>query len=257
MAEWVQVTDPEDGVRQIALNRPDKRNALNIPMLEALCEALAAAEADDGVRVIVLRGNGPVFCAGLDMAEAADADLAHASAGLVAQALKSLYHSTRVTLAVVQGAAIAGGAGLMSACDIALGTIDSKYGYPEVRRGLVAGLVMTFLRRQVAERHARDLLLLGEIIDGERAEAIGLLNRAVPSDLLEETAAITVRQALKGSPQAIRLTKRFFDELHQRPVDDDLEKALALHVEVRQGSDAQEGMAAFFDKRNPSWMPET
>lgn len=256
MSSLIEISTPEPGVRSIALNRPEKRNALNIPMLEALCEALHAAEADDAVRVIVLRGNGPVFCAGLDMGEAADRELAHQSAALVSQALAGLYGSAKMTLAVVQGAAIAGGAGLMSACDIAVSTVDSKFGYPEVRRGLVAGLVMTFLRRQVAERHARELLLLGEIIDGERAEQIGLITRAVPSDLLDETAELMIRQALKGSPQAMALTKRFFDSLHQRAVQADLDQALDLHVEVRKGGDAQEGMAAFFEKRNPRWVSE-
>lgn len=256
MSSLVEVSTPEVGVCSIALNRPEKRNALNIPMLAALCGALKEAEADAAVRVIVLRGNGPVFCAGLDMEEAADRELAHQSAELVSKALAGLYGSAKVTLAVVQGAAIAGGAGLMSACDIAVSTVDSKFGYPEVRRGLVAGLVMTFLRRQVAERHARELLLLGEIIDGERAEAMGLVTRAVPSDLLEETAAVMIRQILKGSPQALALTKRFFDSLHQRELQADLDQALALHVEVRQGGDAQEGMAAFFEKRNPRWAPD-
>lgn len=247
---------PQPGVVSITLNRPDKRNALSIPMMAQLCDAVDQAVTDESVRVIVFRGAGPVFCAGLDLAEAQDTSRSHASAELVARMLSTVYHAPQVTIAVVHGAAIAGGAGLMSACDIALAVTDTKFGYPEVRRGLVAGLVMTFLRRQVAERHARELLLLGEIIDSERALEIGLINREVPSDLLDDVVILTIDQVLKGAPAAVRITKRFFDSLHQRPVPDDLDEALKLHVEVRNAGEAQEGMRAFTEKRAPAWEPE-
>jgi methylglutaconyl-CoA hydratase len=245
----------KDGpVATLWLNRPDKRNALNIPMLEALCAAVDDASADDAIRVIVLRGKGTAFCSGLDLKEAQDPEVSHSSAKLIARMLESIYYSPKVTLAVVQGAAVAGGAGLMSACDVALGAVDAKYGYPEVHRGLVAGLVMTFLRRQLHERHARELLLLGEIIEGERAQEIGLLTRCVPGDMLDEAAELLIENALKGGPQAIKLTKEFFDRLYHRSVREDLQRALDLHVAVRTGGEAQEGMRAFTEKRAPGWQ---
>lgn len=256
MEKLVLVERPRSGVVTITLNRPDKRNALSIPMLEQLCEAVEAASADETARAIVFRGAGNVFCAGLDLAEAQDTTRSHQSAELVSRMLSSVYHAPQVTIAAVHGAAIAGGAGLMSACDIALAAAGSKFGYPEVRRGLVAGLVMTFLRRQVAERHARELLLLGEIISSERAVEIGLINRELPSDMLDEAVDFTVNQVLKGAPTAVRITKRFFDSLHQRPVPEDLDEALKLHVEVRNAGEAQEGMRAFTEKRDPRWAAE-
>ena len=244
----------ENGVARVMLNRPDKRNALNIALLEALCGELDALAVDDTVRVIVLGGEGPVFCAGLDMAEAQDASLSHRSAELVARALRTLYHLPKPVIAQVRGAAIAGGLGLVSACDFALAEVDAKFGYPEVRRGLVAGLVMTFARRQMPERHARELLLTGEIVSGERAREMGLINRAVPSDCLEEQTQVLIGQLLLGAPDALLLTKEFLNGLYPATVDSHLEQALELHVRVRQGGSAREGMLAFIEKRAPDWQ---
>src|ERR1019366_782096 len=118
-------------VTTVTLNRPDKRNALNTELLAQLIAAIAAAEADATQRILVLRGAGTIFCSGLDLDEAAQPDRAHASANLVGQALRALSATRLITIAAVQGAAIAGGAGLMSACDFAVATNDAKLGYPE------------------------------------------------------------------------------------------------------------------------------
>jgi len=243
----------ERGVLTIALNRPDKRNALNIPMLELLAAHLSRAQTDAAIRVIVLRGAGPVFCAGLDLKEAQDPELAKRSAHGVANALEAIYTAPQPTIAAVHGASVAGGAGLMSACDIAYAADGTKLGYPEVRRGLVAGLVMTFLRRQLPERQARALLLTGSLIDAETAAAIGLVNRSVPTDDLDATVELCVSEILKGAPEAIAITKRHFDRLYHHTVREDLFAALNLHVEVRNTASAQEGMRAFTEKRDPKW----
>jgi len=242
-------------VRHLILNRPDKRNALNIALLERLAALLEATAASDTVRAVVLRGNGPVFCAGLDLSEATDTQHSHRSAEGVAEVLRRMYRLPQTTIAQVHGAALAGGLGLVSACDLAWATAGAKFGYPEVRRGLVAGLVMTFIRRQLAERHARELLLLGEIIEGERAEAMGLINRAVPHDMLDDAVTRVVDLVLKGAPGAIAKTKAFYNDRYPRTVEADLEDALALHVAVRDAGEAQEGMRAFLERRLPTWDP--
>ncbi|MFP4500955.1 MAG: enoyl-CoA hydratase/isomerase family protein [Candidatus Hydrogenedentota bacterium] len=252
MTDLIQ-TETSEAVASIRMNRPDKRNALNIPMLEALCQAVDAAVADPAVRVIVLRGNGKVFCAGLDLAETTDPEQSHHSAQLVVRMLEALYYAPKLTIAAVHGAAVAGGAGLMSACDLAVATADTVFGYPEVRRGLVAGLVMTFIRRQLQERHARELLLLGEIIEADRAQEIGLINRMVPTDMLDEQVALLVDLARKAGPDAIKETKAWLDQVWHHPVCDDLAGALDLHVRVRNGEEAAEGMRAFLEKRGPKW----
>jgi len=113
---------------------------------------------------------------------------------------------------------------------------------------------MTFLARQVGERHARELLLTGEIIDGERAEAIGLVSRAVPAECLDEQIGVFLDQVLLGAPGAIQRTKAFYDKIRPFRVDADIDHALGLHVEVRNSTEAQEGMRAFTEKRRPSWQ---
>lgn len=243
-------------VTTLTLNRPDKRNALNLDLLEALIAAIAATERDTTQRVLVLRGAGPAFCSGLDLAEAAQPDRAHASAELVARALVTLSRTRLVTLAAVHGAAIAGGAGLMSACDFAVATRDTRFGFPEVRRGLVAGLIMTFLRRQLRERDVRELLLLGELFDAGRAHALGLVNRLADDEAaLDREVATLAHAILQGAPDALARTKQLLAELWPHSVQHDCEHALAFHLQARNSPEAAEGIAAFHAKRPPSWAP--
>src|SRR5438105_8074378 len=146
-------------VTVVTLNRPERRNSLTIELLNELISAVKVASDQPNERVLILRGAGAAFCTGLDLKEAADQTKAHATAEMVAKALITLAETRLVTIAAVHGAAVAGGAGIMSACDFIVAAEKTKIGYPEVRRGLVAGLVMTFLRRQVGERNMRELVL--------------------------------------------------------------------------------------------------
>jgi len=245
-------------VTTVTLNRPDKRNALNVDLLEQLVAAVRTAESDATQRILVLRGAGPVFCSGLDLAEAAEPERALASAELVGHALRALATTRLVTIAAVQGAAIAGGAGVMSACDFAVATRDAKFGYPEVRRGLVPALIMTFLRRQLRERDARELLLLGKLFGAEHAHAIGLLNRVVADEaaLALEVKSI-VSSLLQGAPDALAGTKQVLADLWPSPVTTDLERAHEHHLSARNSPEAKEGIAAFNAKRAPNWAPKS
>ncbi|MFI5357449.1 MAG: enoyl-CoA hydratase/isomerase family protein [Opitutales bacterium] len=256
MATSLVLIERAGPVTTVTLNRPEKRNALNVELLGQLCAALAAAEADATQRIFVLRGTGKAFCSGLDLEEAAQPGCAHASADLVAQALRALAVTRLITIAAVQGAAIAGGAGLMSVCDFAVATRDAKFGYPEVRRGLVPALIMTFLRRQLRERDARELLLLGKLFDGAHAHAIGLVNRVVADEaaLAAEVHSLT-RSLLQGAPEAMTETKRLLAELWPVPVTADLDRAHAYHLAARNSAEAKEGVAAFLEKRPPKWAP--
>lgn len=255
MSENLVLTDySRADIAVLSLNRPEKRNALNIPLLEALCKAIEDAHARNA-RVIVLRGEGPAFCAGLDLTEAADATKAQESAQGVAHMLESVSQSRAVTIAAVHGAAVAGGAGLMSACDVVVAEEGAKIGYPEVRRGLVAGLVMTFLRRQLRERDARELLLLGEIVDAQRAKEIGLVNRVVPEGGALDAALELANTILKGAPGALAHTKHMLNELWPKPLENDLAWALNQHKAVRASREAREGIAAYNEKRKPNWDP--
>src|SRR5437763_3854978 len=192
----------------LTLNRPERRNALTIGLLSELIAAIKIASDQLQERVIILRGAGAAFCTGLDLKEAADQTKAHATAEMVANTLVAISQTRLITVAAVHGAAVAGGAGIMSACDFVVAAQGTKIGYPEVRRGLVAGLVMTFLRRQVGERSMREVLLGSELIDADRAKAIGLVNRVVaPDDLKTETQGFA-ESVLQGAPNAVAQSKK-------------------------------------------------
>jgi len=186
--------------------------------------------------------------------KAATSQNAHAMAELVAKTLLTLSQTRLVTIAAVHGAAVAGGAGIMSACDFVVAAEGTKIGYPEVRRGLVAGLVMTFLRRQVGERNMRELLLGSELIDVQRAKEIGLVNRVVARDDLMSEAQKFADAVLQGAPGALTQTKRLIEEFQWRSVREDIDLALKYHVQARESREAREGIAAFNEKRAPNWV---
>jgi len=242
-------------IRAIVLNRPERRNALTLELLNELNAAIKVASEQPQERVLILRGAGAAFCTGLDLKEAADQTKAHATAEMVAKTLITLSQTRLITIAAVHGAAVAGGAGIMSACDFVIAAEGTKIGYPEVRRGLVAGLVMTFLRRQVGERNMRELLLGSEFIDANRAKEIGLVNRVVAQNDLVDEAQKVADSVLQGAPAALAQTKRLIDELWWRSVKDDVDLALKYHLQARESSEAREGIAAFNEKRKPNWVP--
>src|SRR5690348_11923159 len=237
----------------VTLNRPERRNALTLELLTELCSAISVAAEQPDQRVLILRGAGAAFCTGLDLKEAADQKKAQATAEMVAKTLVTIAETRLVTIAAVHGAAVAGGAGIMSACDFVLAAEKTKIGYPEVRRGLVAGLVMTFLRRQVGERNLRELVLGGELIDAARAKEIGLVNRVVAADEIMNEAQKFANSVLQGAPNAIAQTKRLVEELWSSSVKQDVELALKHHMQARESSEAREGIAAFNEKRKPNW----
>lgn len=238
----------------VTLNRPERRNALTIELMTELTAAVDLASADPRQRVLVLRGAGPAFCAGLDLKETAEIQNAHASAELVAKTLIALSQTRLITIAAVHGAAVAGGAGIMSACDFVIAAHGTKIGYPEVKRGLVAGLVMTFLRRQLRERDLRELVFSSELIDASRACEIGLVNRVVPPNELENETRKIAAAVMEGAPGALANTKRLIEELWSSSVKEDVEHALSHHMQARESEEAKEGIAAFNEKRSPNWM---
>ncbi|MCS7166898.1 MAG: enoyl-CoA hydratase-related protein [Gemmatales bacterium] len=248
----------EASVATITLNRPDKRNALNRALVMRLLEAFHQVIADTQVRVIILTANGPAFCAGMDLAELAEtldrpdeAEQVHADTRRLAELYELIYTCPKPTIAAVPGPAVAGGAGLITVCDLAVATPQARFGYPEVRRGLVAAMVLPHLLRLVGERIARELLLGGELIDAERAYQIGLINAVVPENDLLPTALQWARRCALGGPQALAKTKellrRFSPFITASQAAE--ESALArLQIECR------EGLRAFLEKRPAPWV---
>jgi methylglutaconyl-CoA hydratase len=237
----------------VTLNRPERRNALTLELLTELQAAVKVVSDQPQERVLILRGAGAAFCTGLDLKAAADHTKAHATAEMVANTLIAISQTHLITIAAVHGAAVAGGAGIMSACDFVVAAQRTKIGYPEVRRGLVAGLVMTFLRRQVGERNMRELLFGSELIDAERAKEIGLVNRVVARDDVMSEAQKFAESVLQGAPGALAQTKRLVDELWWRSVKEDVDLALKYHLQARESDEAREGIAAFNEKRKAKW----
>jgi methylglutaconyl-CoA hydratase len=241
-------------VTVLTLNRPKRRNALTTELLGELVAAIKIASDEPQERVLILRGAGAAFCTGLDLKEAADPAKAHATAEMVARTLIAISQTRLITIAAVHGAAVAGGAGIMSACDFVVAAEGTRIGYPEVRRGLVAGLVMTFLRRQVGERNMRELLLGSELIKAKRAKEIGLVNRVVAQDDLMSEAQKFADSILQGAPDALTQTKQLIEELWWRSVKEDVDLALRYHMQARESDEAREGIAAFNEKRSPIWV---
>ena len=242
----------------LTLNRPDRRNALSRALVAELGDALSMAGAEAAVRAVVLTGSGPAFCSGMDLKEASEAStdadserIAVADLQALADVIQQVHMLPKPTIAVLNGDAYAGGAGLALAADFVIAESHVQIGYPEVRRGLVASIVMHDLVRQVGERRARALLLTGAPISADQAERWGLVNMIVPAGA-GMSAALELARALLGSaPLAVRTTKHLLDEASARPAD--LRGPAAVSAALRGSDEAEEGMLAFLQKRPPWW----
>jgi methylglutaconyl-CoA hydratase len=249
----------------LTLNRADKRNALSRALIASIGAAFERAATDKQARCIVLAAAGPTFCAGMDLAELQDSiekvsakkepiDTASIwdDALRLAKLYDAIYSIQKPTIAAVQGAAVAGGAGLVTVCDLAVSVPDAKFGYPEVRRGLVAAMVMPHLMRHVGERTARYLLLSGELIDAPAALACGLLNEIVPADRLLDRALELSKACAEGGPNALAKTKDFLRQFSRQALS--IEKAAEGSAAPRLSEECQEGLRAFFAKKPAPWI---
>jgi methylglutaconyl-CoA hydratase len=243
------VRNSEEIVTSI-LNRPEKRNALSIQLMKQLCAHAEGIEKDGKIRIWILRGSGSAFCAGLDVSEARNPDRAEESAGMVRACLSAIYRIPVMTLAMVHGPAMGGGAGIVAACDFAVASAGASIGFPEVRRGMIPAQVLSVLVRKLRRADIRELLLSGESIDAERAQKMGFFNSV--GDPEAEADRITA-QLLQAAPGSLAKTKQLIDQLYPRSLQDDIEICLRSHLQAREGGEAQEGFRAFLDKRKPSW----
>ena len=240
----------------VTVNRPEKRNALSRELISELSDAFKRAADDPSARCVILTGSGPAFCAGMDLDElrgtlGADADKVWDDAARLAQLYDYIYTLPKPTIAAVNGAAVAGGAGLVSVCDLAVSIPDAKFGYPEVRRGLVAAMVMPHLLRHVGERTARWLLLTGELIDGIEALRVGLVNQVTMKESLLATADAWAKSLAEGGPRALATTKDFLSRCSRQGMSvDELARGSA---EPRLTDECRHGLTAFFEKKPAPW----
>ncbi|MGH7528481.1 MAG: enoyl-CoA hydratase/isomerase family protein [Gemmatimonadales bacterium] len=241
------------GVLTLLLDRPEKRNAINSAMLDGLHLGLERADLDPDVRVILIRGAGKDFCAGADLEELlASADRGPAENEAEALRLGMVFERIRrlpkPVVAVVQGRALGGGAGLVTSCDLALAGAGAQIGYPEIQRGFVPAMVMTVLRRLAGEKAAMELVLTGRTLGAEEARHLGLVSRVVGDAALEQEAESVARALAETSGSALALTKQLFYQLDGVPFDQGIRLGARVNALARETPDFREAIARFLQR---------
>jgi methylglutaconyl-CoA hydratase len=255
-------TELTQGIALIWLNRPDMRNAMNDVLIAELGDAVSRAIGDDAVRVIVLAGRGKAFCAGADlgwmkkgreMTQEASAQ----DTGNLARILRMLYESPKPTVARVHGPAFAGGMGLVAACDIAIASVEAKFCLSEVKLGLIPAMISPYVIRAMGEPRARRYFLTGEVFDAAEAYRIGFVHDIAPAEELDGEVNAILGHLVQGGPLALAQCKKLIRDVAGRPIDDALTDDTAARIaQARATDEAQEGIAAFFEKRKPKWVPQ-
>jgi methylglutaconyl-CoA hydratase len=247
----------EGSLANITLDRPDKRNAISSQMIDDLLAALDEVEKA-AARVMIITGSGKAFCAGMDLDGLRDIAGQSPLDNLkdsrqMAKMFHRIYAFPKPVIAAVNGAAIAGGCGIATLADFTLAVPEAKFGYTEVRIGFIPALVSVFLRRQIGDKQARDLLLTGRIVEAAEAHRLGLVTEVVPAEKLASRAREVAASLLSASPTSIASTKRLLLQQDEAALQADLERAIHANAEIRATPDFREGLASFLEKRDPKW----
>ncbi|MFD2202087.1 enoyl-CoA hydratase/isomerase family protein [Shivajiella indica] len=246
-------------VGYIELNRPEKRNALNAEMVEAIKEALDKMEIDKDVKIVVIKAAGKVFCSGADLAYLQSMQKNSFEENLAdSQNLKDLfqriYSFPKVVIAQIQGHALAGGCGLATICDFSFAVPEAKFAYTEVKLGFIPALVMVFLIKKIGAGKAKHLLLDGDLISAGEAREIGLINWVVEEEVLEEIVfKYAQKLAIGNSGQSMGKIKEMIAELEGKSLEEGLEYASLMNAYARNSKDCQKGIASFLNKQNITW----
>jgi methylglutaconyl-CoA hydratase len=257
------LVDVRAGIARLILNRVEKRNALTRELIERLQAEFERVRADSTVRLIALEANGLAFCAGMDLGEmqrrAADpraAEQWREDSVVYGGLLRSIFEVPIPTVAVVQGPALAGGMGLVLACDLVLASDNAFFALPEPARGITAAMVTPLLLYRVGNGTATFLLLSGQRISASTARSMGVCHEVVGPELLASRRDEWFRTALSGSPAALAITKQHLQRCSRQEVGQRIEESIAVSAQARQTDEAREGLAAFLEKRPPRWQPE-
>jgi methylglutaconyl-CoA hydratase len=245
----------DGAIGRVVLARPEKKNALDRQAADELFAALAQLEGDATVRVIHLSAEGDDFCAGADLEALertldAGSDVHRQDAEALGRVFLAIRALMKPVVCSVRGRALAGGAGLATACDVVLAHEGAEFGYPEVRVGFVPAMVMTMLRRAVGEKHAADLVLTGRIVNAEEAERIGLVSRVVPAATYDDEVDATLQQIGRAPTTALALTKWLFYKLDSLSFDDGIAAGVVTNVEARATEDFKKGVRRFTERRS-------
>lgn len=251
------------GIARVRLNRPELHNAFDAALIAALTEALHAVASDPAVRVVVLEGEGASFSAGADLnwmrGLAAASESANRDDSLaLARLMRTLDALPKPTIARVQGAAFGGGVGLVACCDIAIGTLEAKFGLTESRLGLLPAVISPYVIGAIGARNARRYFATAEVFDAAEALRIGLLHQVVPAQALDEAVQRQIDLLLKAGPLASAAAKSLVRDVtaHHDGARHDADNA-ALIARLRVSPEGQEGLSAFLDKRKPAWTQDS
>jgi methylglutaconyl-CoA hydratase len=239
----------ERGIATLALDSPGNRNALSTALMTELLAALAAAAADEAVRVVVLTHTGPVFCSGADLTERPT------PTPLMAEVIAAIWESPKPVVARVGGPARAGGLGLVAAADIAVCGEDVTFAFSEVRLGVVPAIISATVLRRLHPRAATELFLTGDAFDGRRAAEIGLVTATAPAEAVDATVAAYCDALMRGGPLALAGTKRVLHRPPAATVRADLAELEAISAEFFGSAEGREGISAYREKRPPRWAP--
>ncbi len=249
-----------DHTGTITLNRPDKRNALSRELLRELHQAIDDLHQERKVRGVILIGAGSVFSAGMDLAEmrsAAEQDDCHeqwrSDTVLYHDLIEAMLRFPKPLIAAVNGPAVAGGAGLVMACDLVVASRSASFGFPEPRRGIVAGLVAPLLEFRLGASRAAYLLLTAQMQSAEQMHAYGLYHELVADELIWARSRELVGEVAKSAPAAIQMTKRLLNETIGETLLSQLVAGAAISAASRTTESAAEGLNAFLEKREPEW----
>ncbi len=244
----------DNGVSDIILQRPEKHNALNPLMISTLIQYLTDCENSDTIKVVRLRAQGTHFCAGADlnwMKESIDYTLDQniEDAKLLSQLFYKLYHLPQPTIAMVQGACVGGGIGLVSCCDIAIASDNANFRFSEVSIGLTPATISPYVIRKIGETQARRFFLTAENINANKAQVIGLVHEAVPNATLAASTTSLCKQLLQNSADAMRTCKQLIADVSQHPINQALSDKTAHNIaSMRTSAAGQQGMRAFLEK---------
>ena len=245
-----------DGILRLTLNRPEARNALSSGLMSALQDAIDRAAEDEAVRVVVIKGNGPAFCAGHDLRELRanpDAQFYQALFQQVSRLMTSIVRLPKPVIARVHGIATAAGCQLVASCDLAYAETGTRFATPGVNIGLFCSTPMVALSRAVGSKHALEMLLTGDMINDDRAKEFGLVNQVLPPDLLDDRVSKIARQIAGKSPLTLAVGKEAFYRQLEMPLDEAYAYASEVMVRNMLAQDAAEGIDAFLEKRSPVW----
>jgi len=254
----IVLSEKQGRVAVITLNRPEARNALSTELLTELQQCFDAVETDDSVGALVLTGNGPAFCAGADLKETSraisggDFWTGYSRTNQSLHLHQMLPKYPKPVIAAVNGFAVAGGCGVAMSCDLVIAGRGAQFGYPEVKRGLVAAMVMVRLSRIVGQRQALELLLSGRLVDADEALALGMINRVVDDDETLKVAIERGEELASRPASALRFTKELFRQVQEMNYDLALEHARDVNQMIHRVGDAEKGVSAFLNSTKGS-----